>query len=132
MSVREKLESRLIKEGTYSRLCDGEGVLRLIEPTLRRGVPLPSSQPDPCELDPGEQCKRGGGGWKEGEGKQREDNISGKQVAVTDRARFHSQRQKKRAHVVTQVCLLTTPAERNIRLHLSILTQKPLFSRLRL
>ena len=91
MSVREvweKLESRLIKEGTHSEVVcvcvwgcggvwgvglggggcgggGGGGGLRLIEPALRHGVPLPSSHPDPCELDPGEQCRRREGGGAE-------------------------------------------------------------------
>lgn len=62
----EKLETRLITEGSYSDNQWGQG-LRLIEPALRHWVPLLSSSPDPDELDPREQCQRGDGGDAEQE-----------------------------------------------------------------
>lgn len=82
--VWEKLERRLIKEESYSEAVEGGAGLN--EATLRRGVPLPSSHPDPRELDPGEQC-----GGRQKAGKQGEDNVPGKPATITDGARFHSQ-----------------------------------------
>lgn len=62
----KKQETRLIKkrgnQGPIQRVCMGAGG-RGWDPfnlALRHRVPLPSSSPDPYELDPGEQCKRGG------------------------------------------------------------------------
>ncbi len=71
----KKLETRLNKErgnqGPIQKACMGAGGSGRYPFNLPRDtgtrVPLPSLNPDLCELDPEEQCKRGegGGGRKE-------------------------------------------------------------------
>lgn len=99
----KKQETRLIKkrgnQGPIQRVCMGAGG-RGWDPfnlALRHRVPLPSSSPDPYELDPGEQCKRGGRvkrekGVKGGRGGGRIISLGNKWAFLSDnnwQARFH-------------------------------------------